>query len=241
MRRVKLSEALGINLDEVNIIAVLGGGGKTTTLRTLAMELKGLGLKVLNATSTGIYIPEFNEYDNVFIGKIPLEFVPSNGSITYFAETNDGVKLRLKNIELINEIIDRNIFDIVLMEADGSKGFPIKAPAEHEPVVSKHTNITIGIIGLDCLGSPIDENHVHRPELLRKITKSDIIDIKVIVDLARYKDGLFKNSKGKKILLLNKADDEERINAGRELKKLLSKDGLKVIIADIQSGNYDII
>lgn len=238
---MKLFEILGINSNESNIIAIVGGGGKTTTLRILATELKSLGLKVLNATSTGIFCPKEDEYDSLFIGAIPEEFIPPKGTITYVGQVKEGIKLKLKNIEFIDEIITRSIFDIVLMEADGSKGLPIKAPDNHEPVISKHTKMTIGIIGLDSLGTRIDEENVHRPEMLKKITQGNIVDIDTILDLVKHEEGLFKSSKGKKILILNKADDEERIKAARMIKKALFNDQLKVIIADIQSGNYDIM
>ena len=238
---MKLFETLGINLSKSNIIAIVGGGGKTTTLRILARELKSLGLKVLNATSTGIFCPDEDEYDSLFIEDLPEEFIPSKGTITYVGQVKEGIKLKLKNIEFIDKIINRSIFDIVLMEADGSKGLPIKAPDNHEPVISKHTTMTIGVIGLDSLGTTIDENNVHRPELLEKITQGNIVNIDTIVDLVKHKEGLFKNIKGKKVLILNKADDEERIKAGRKIKKALSSEELKIIIADIQSGNYDIL
>lgn len=238
---MKLYKALKLDLNKANNIAIVGGGGKTTTLRILATELKNLGLSVLNATSTGIFCPKEEEYDNLFIGSLPADFIPPKGTITYVGQVKEGVKLKLKNIEFIDEIINRSTLDIVLMEADGSKGLPIKAPSNHEPVISKHTTMTIGVIGLDSLGTSIDETNVHRPDVLREITKATIVNIDTILSLVKHKEGLFKNSRGEKILILNKACNEDRIRAGREIKKALSGENLIVIIADILSGNYDII
>lgn len=241
MKKVKLFEALNLVINKKNIIAVVGGGGKTTTIKTLAMELKGLGLKVLNATSTCIFVPKENEYDALFIGDLPMEFIPSKGTITYIGQVSDGIKLKLKDIDFIDEIINRNIFDLVLMEADGSKGLPIKAPNNQEPVISKFTNISIGIIGLDSLGTRIDDQHVHRPEIFREIVNKDIIDLNGVVDLVKHEKGLFKNSRGRKILILNKANNQERIKRAREIKRALSSEDIRILIADIQSGRYDII
>ena len=40
-----LYESLGININEKNIISFVGGGGKTTSIYTLASELSNLGKK----------------------------------------------------------------------------------------------------------------------------------------------------------------------------------------------------
>ncbi|MCA1949561.1 MAG: putative selenium-dependent hydroxylase accessory protein YqeC, partial [Treponema sp.] len=61
-------------------------------------------------------------------------------------------------------------WDLVLAEADGSKHLPVKAPAEHEPVLPDLCDIVLGCVGLDCLGLPMDEAHVHRPALFGAVT-----------------------------------------------------------------------
>ena len=235
---MKLYKVLDLDINRKNIVSLVGGGGKTTTINTLAREFKELDKKVLVATSTGIFYPEKCQYDNVFIKELPLEFQPSKGSITYYAQFYDGLKLKTGDIHLIDEIIQREIFDIVLIEADGSKTMPIKAPALHEPVISKYTNITIGLIGMDSLGVNIDENNVHRPELLRNIVNKNIIDSEAIFKLVIHNDGLFKNSSGKKILILNKAHSEEIIYKAREVKNDLQQEEIRVIIGDIKTGHY---
>ncbi len=235
---MKLYKVLDLDINRKNIVSVVGGGGKTTTINTLASEFKELDKKVLVATSTGIFYPGKSQYDNVFIKELPLEFQPSKGSITYFAQIYDGLKLKTEDIQLIDEITQREIFDIVLIEADGSKTMPIKAPALHEPVISQYTNITIGLVGMDSLGVNIDEEHVHRPELLRNIVNNDIIDSEAIVKLIIHNDGLFKSSRGRKILILNKADSDELIYKAREIKKDLQQEEIRVIIGDIKTGNY---
>lgn len=235
---MKLYKVLDLDINRKNIVSVVGGGGKTTTINTLASEFKELDKKVLVATSTGIFYPGKSQYDNVFIKELPLEFQPSKGSITYFGEINNGIKLKTENIGLIDEIIERNLFDIILIESDGSKTFPIKAPAIHEPVISNNTNITIGLIGMDSIGVKIDEEHVHRPELLKEIVQKDYVDSEAIVKLVKHKAGLFKCSKGEKILLLNKADNEEKISAAREIKENLYSEDIRVIIGDIKTEYF---
>ena len=52
-----LYKALGIDLKEKNIISFVGGGGKTTSVYTLARELSNLGKKVLVTTTTHMHMP----------------------------------------------------------------------------------------------------------------------------------------------------------------------------------------
>ena len=53
-----LYEALEINIEEKNIISFVGGGGKTTSIYTLAKELSKLGKKVVVTTTTHMHMPE---------------------------------------------------------------------------------------------------------------------------------------------------------------------------------------
>lgn len=54
--------------------------------------------------------------------------------------------------------------DYVLVEADGSKHLPLKAHANHEPVIPEGNNYTILVVGTHGLGQPISKA-THRPEL----------------------------------------------------------------------------
>lgn len=237
---MQLFEILGIDLDKNSVISVVGGGGKTTTILMLGGELKEIGKKVLITTSTAIFIPDNSSYHDLFIKEVPKDFSPQTGTVTYYAEEKDEFKLKTKKIALIEEIIKRKIFDFVLIEADGSKGMPIKAPASHEPVISRHTSLTIGVIGLDSLGTEINNINVHRPELLKKLINDDInkIDINVIVKLVLNENGLFKNCYGKKILLLNKANNTLRISQAIVIKEKLKDTDIGVVIGDVKSSLY---
>jgi len=240
VKRVKLYKELKLDLKDTNIISVVGGGGKTTTITTLARELKIEGKKVLISTTTGIFIPNRNSYDNIFIGRFPNKFKPQSSSITYYAERVDGIKLKTGDISKIENVIERDVFDFILLEADGSKGKPIKAPASHEPVISKYTTVIIGVIGLDCLGTTINDDNVHRPELLIKLAEDGVktVDIDLILALIKSKNGLYKNSIGRKILFLNKANNNYRICKAAEIKERLKDDDIKVFSGDIKSNRY---
>jgi molybdenum cofactor cytidylyltransferase len=64
---------------------------------------------------------------------------------------------------------DRPDVDVILIEADGSRSRPFKAPGEHEPVVSELTTILVPIAGLNAIGLPLNEDSVHRAELISSL------------------------------------------------------------------------
>ena len=99
---------------------------------------------------------------------------------------------------------------LILVEADGSKRLPVKAPAAYEPVVPGRTDLVVGVVGLDALGWPMDERTVHRPERFAAVTgcaPGTPIAWDHVVALARHPDGLFKGAPGRRVVLLNKVDE----------------------------------
>ena len=54
--------------------------------------------------------------------------------------------------------------DVLLIEADGSRRLPLKAPAGHEPVIIPETDAVIGCAGLTCIGKTWEAG-CFRPEL----------------------------------------------------------------------------
>lgn len=228
-------DKLGIDINKSGIISFVGGGGKTTTIKKLASELKSSDKKVLCTTSTSIEIFDEKNYDHLFIKEIPKDYIPNLGSITVFGEYIKNERFYTSSIELIEELIQRNIFDYILIESDGSRQHPIKAPNTTEPVLSKFTTITVGVVGLDCLGQTVTEA-VHRPEIFKEIIgveDNHLIEYIDIVNLVRYESGLFKNSIGRKVLYLNKVK-EEQMEVVNQIKERLV--GLDI---DVEIGMFE--
>lgn len=238
---MEICKGLKLNPNKREILSFVGGGGKTTTIFTLGEELKYLGKKVLITTSTNISNPK-EGYDYYFLGNIPGDFKPTNGSITIVGEEAKGRKLVGLSLKKLDKIIEDKIFHYILIEADGAKRMPIKALAKHEPVVSKYTTKTFGIIGIDSLDKLI-KKIVHRPELFIKIVDKNL-DEKVleedIVKLVLHSKGLFKDAKGEKILFLNKINNEEALARGYKIRKELEKKAFPgmIILGDIKKGVF---
>lgn len=240
MAKMKFYKMIGLDLNKKHVISFVGAGGKSTSMDTLAKELKMEGKKVLVTTTTVLFQPQHRDNDKFILGKLPQGYTPLNGSITLLGKSMDNSKIRGISTEHVKEIHRGEIFDIILVEADGARMKPLKAPANHEPVVPNFSTITIGVIGLDSIGMPLDDNHVHRPEILSSILNVElphIVNENDIINLVVHKEGIFKRANGKRIILFNKACNDERIRLGSKIQvELLGKGYKDVYIVDIETN-----
>jgi probable selenium-dependent hydroxylase accessory protein YqeC len=63
----------------------------------------------------------------------------------------------------------RPLSQIYTIEADGSRGHPLKAHAAHEPLIPKQAERILYVVGADGIGKKVIEA-AHRPELYAKKT-----------------------------------------------------------------------
>ena len=150
-----LSDLLAIR---PGVTAVIGGGGKTTLLRTLGEELAGRGSRVLLCTTTKI-LP--------FPGlpcarrKAELEALRREHRLLCAGTPVPGTEKLTAPETPMAELARR--FDYVLVEADGAARRPLKAHAPHEPVIPTEANQTICVVGASGFGRTIADA-AHRPE-----------------------------------------------------------------------------
>jgi probable selenium-dependent hydroxylase accessory protein YqeC len=244
---MKVFEAIDVRLQDRKVISLVGGGGKTSIMYRLAEELKSNRMRVLVTTTTHIYYPDKSSYDQFFWWEDVKKAAIKRSDLGQASITVIGSRMiddkKMKGIDerCVKELYNSGIFDVILVEADGAKGKPIKAPAEHEPVIPECTSTLIGVIGIDCFGKKIDSLWVHRPEILTEVTGcalGDIIDDDVIEKLILSGDGLFKNcpKKAEKILFINKAEKKEYLEIAQRIGNsvlIQSPDIKKVLIGSI--------
>jgi probable selenium-dependent hydroxylase accessory protein YqeC len=202
------------------VVSLVGGGGKTSALFSLARSFADSGATVLASTTTRIFDPDSRtEPEGRGFGRVlaladptssdSIEAIRKAGPRLVLGSRREGDKLRGVATSAITSLA--GLFDLVLVEADGSRALPIKAPAAHEPQVPEASGIVIGVIGLDALGAPMDGRTVHRSELFGRLVgcaPGEAISVAHIVRLAASSDGLFKGAPAGalRVVLLNKAD-----------------------------------
>jgi len=229
---MKAIKCFDVDLNIRELISIVGGGGKTTTMFQLAKDLKAMNKKVLVTTTTAIYVPKPTDYDNLVIldKKITCSRYPDNTITIIGSKISSENKLIGIGEEYLSDLYKASIFDYIIVEADGSKRKPIKAPASHEPVIPTYTTKTIGVIGIDSLGKKINEENVHRPEIFADITRSkmeDRITEEILSRLIISEDGLFKGvpDASNKYVLINKADNKEDMLSAYRIKELVYDKG----------------
>jgi len=208
------------------VVALVGAGGKTSALFGLGEELAQGGARVLLTTTTHIYDPRLEEgrgFDRLVLDPA-LEFAGGQPGAELLVCARPGGPRRIvlaareepgtgKLKGLHPAWVDRlaGAFDFVLVEADGGKRLPVKAPADHEPTVPAQTGLVVGFIGLGCLGRPMDAAVVHRPERFGPVAgcaPGEPIRLEHLAVLARSPLGLFKGAPegARRALVLNQAD-----------------------------------
>jgi len=135
------------------ITALVGGGGKTTLMLQLARELAAGGARVIVTTTTHIFPPEGIPTGNPINADEVSHALLLEPLLCLGKPATNG-KLGAPDLSMA---MLSHLADYILVEADGAKRLPLKAPAEHEPVIPPDTRLVIAVAGLDGAGKPIKE------------------------------------------------------------------------------------
>ncbi|MDH3674204.1 MAG: selenium cofactor biosynthesis protein YqeC [Anaerolineae bacterium] len=258
---VDLSRALGLSSGDV--VAFVGGGGKTTAMFRLAKELAQVGSarpRVLTTTTTRIFAAQIKQ------APAYVSFDPASQTIDdirpqldHALRQNDYVLLIGRadpdsgkafgvEAEMIDALAATGSFDFIINEADGSRMRPLKAPAEHEPVIPHSTTIVVPVVGLDALGQPLQDEAVHRPERVSRLSGTPLgqpVTIDTISALVCHPQGGLKAvpAKARVMPLLNKLDHSSNLAEARDIaKKLLSCSRIEaVLIGAVQTADSPIV
>ena len=130
-----------------HVVSIIGGGGKTTLLYEMAGFCVKNDQKVLVTTSTHIYRPP-KEWHDQSLEAVERKFRTGRAAIIGSA-CRDPEKLSMPETELFEAA--RKKADLTLIEADGARHLPCKAPAEHEPALLSSSDLVIGVTGLSAL------------------------------------------------------------------------------------------
>ncbi|WP_423223289.1 selenium cofactor biosynthesis protein YqeC [Candidatus Amarolinea aalborgensis] len=214
---MNLSQAL--RLVRGDIVSFTGGGGKTTAMFCLAQELVSAGWQVVTTSTTRIFstqtrlAPCHLRLDQLTY--LPFELAAALAVHRHVVVTGptDDIQDKAPGVPAATvEAMSRMPgVDAVLVEADGARMRPLKAPAEHEPVVPACTTILAPVVGLDVLGQPLTEAHVHRPARVAALTglgPGEPVTPEIIARLLGQADGGLKGRPpGARVApLLNKLD-----------------------------------
>jgi len=143
------------------LIAAVGSGGKTTTLRKIAGHTKDKA--ILFTTTTHIYPISPPESRELLIDPSASQLAQalSQPGIICAGGLQESGKLGGLSQEALQQGL--KTADLVLYEADGSRRLPLKLHRPGEPVMLPDTDCCIVVAGLSALGQPVGKV-VHRYE-----------------------------------------------------------------------------
>jgi molybdenum cofactor cytidylyltransferase len=233
------SLADALRVERGAVVSFVGGGGKTTSMFRLAGELAAAGLRVVTTTSTHIAEDQIRlSPAYIHPGELAsLGRCLDRHGQCLVAGLPDG-KGRVFNIapEVILGLYKRRDVDCLLVEADGSKSRPFKAPAAHEPVVLGITTILVPIAGLNCVGRPLDDATVHRPGMAAALAHAALgsrITPAVVARVLAHPEGGAKGlPPGARLVpLLNKVDTGDVRTAEEIAEELLKHTNVDSVLA----------
>lgn len=158
-----------------DIVAIVGAGGKTTTMFALASALAERGLRVVTTKSTTIHRPSMARAPQLLItppDRWRTELPPvldAHPVVTVVTAAPTPRRYNGIQPEFAPELLRTSGADVLIVEADGARRRLLKAPADHEPAMPVGATVVIPVVCLAAVGRPLAERHVHRPELAAEI------------------------------------------------------------------------
>ena len=218
-----------LGLKSGDSVALMGAGGKHTLMARLKQELTAAGIPVLLTSSTNLHRPTGERQS-------PLFLVRQHPN--WSAELTERLRLR-QAVYLLEQDLGRGMLKglepelmihlrrehpqaVMVIKTDGARKRAFKAPGPDEPVIPPFADVCVLIAGLDSVGRPLDERHVHRPEIIARFAEVEIdspvtpeIVARVVAHPRAY---LHKCPPGaKRVLYLSKARAEQDRHHAREV------------------------
>jgi len=210
------------------VYTLVGAGGKSTGVRKIAAFISGLGIRSRLTTTTRIGVEEFSAYpiatvrDDMELRRCVLSGEPCmvvSGGVE--AGKHTGVDPSwIEHCAIPADLV-------LLVEGDGSRRKPIKAPTAREPVIPANTSEVFALMGASAFDETVDSERCYNPEgVLALLGKGHyVFDTPSLVMLAADARGCMKGvlpSMGFH-LIVNQGDLEDKRESARAMLRALSR------------------
>ena len=147
------------------VYTLVGAGGKSTGMRKIAGFLSGRGIRVRLTTTTRIGVEEFSAYPVVTARNDEelLRCVTADEPCLVISGGVEGEKHvgpgpdRIERLAIPDDLV-------FLIEGDGSRRMPIKAPTAREPVIPANTSTVFALMGARAFDERVDAGQCYNPE-----------------------------------------------------------------------------
>jgi molybdenum cofactor cytidylyltransferase len=132
----------------------------------------------------------------------------------------------------------------LIIEADGSRSRPVKAPAKYEPAIPKFVDTVVVVSGMSALGKRLTSKWVHRAEIyadLSGIKVGDNISQEAICRVLTHPSGGLKGipKHSRRVTLLNQIDSRESLAIVEKMRDSLLDYYDAVVVCGYRSKLYD--
>lgn len=236
-------------------LALVGSGGKTTALFRLASELAGSGrwpgALVTATTHLGSHqlaladrqrlISHSQQMEDFARECAELGGLPAG--VTLLTGPAQGERVAGLSGELLDAAwaLAEKYAAPLLVEADGSRRLPLKAPADHEPPIPAWVDQVVVAAGLSGLGAPLSEATVFRPERfadLSGLAPGDPVTPQALAQVLLHPQGGLKNipTGARRVALLNQADRPNQQAAALQIAGQLIPTYAAVLTGRLENG-----
>jgi molybdenum cofactor cytidylyltransferase len=220
---LRLSELRLGDLPRSLSLAFVGAGGKTGAVFNLASEIleTGFSKSVFVTTTTHLSVEQTQLGDHhlevatlydlsKLKDEIPKGMLVFTAPLSQVVDREPGKAVGGLNgdaLEWLHHLGQRMQVPL-LIEADGSRMRPLKAPTAHEPAIPDWVDAVVVVAGLKGLGLPLSDVTVHRPEIfssLSGISPGEMIIPAALARVLSHPAGGLKNipRQARRIVLLN--------------------------------------
>ncbi len=227
-------------------IALVGAGGKTTALFQLAWQFQSQienhqSSIVTTTTHLGAWQVAQADHHLIVTEDTPLPELDTLEGVILVTGALDGDRFPSPPRQTLDHLRDhcaaRGLS--LLIEADGARGRPLKAPAAHEPAIPDFVDTVIVVAGLSGLGKPLTDDFVHRPHrfsTLSGLPLNQPVTPEALTRVLTHPDGGLKNIPpgARRVTLLNQADTPELQSIGGRMAKSLLNEFDSVIVCALQ-------
>ncbi len=206
-------------------LALVGAGGKTTTLFQLGQALVASGQvrTALLTTTTHLGTWQVQAADHHVVvehaaqvealgADLPAGVLVCTGPAEAGGEMDRLPGLAPQALDALVRLADAHALPL-LLEADGSRMRPLKAPAAHEPAILPWVEQVVVVAGLSGLGQPLSAETVHRPgqfAALSGLAEGSVITPQALAAVLVHPQGGLKNipPQARRSVLLSQANTD---------------------------------
>jgi probable selenium-dependent hydroxylase accessory protein YqeC len=199
------------------LVSFIGGGGKTTLMEFTARKAARAGYRVLVTTTTRIWPPSSMPFLAMEGEEIDCDKIRDSWQRSLILCIGRGIMGEGKVSGLTPDLACRmsNLFPeaIVLCEADGSAGRPLKVHGDHEPVIPACSTTVAVVAGLDAVGRAASARMIHRFEMFQSLYPHETVISPDTVGRVLVEAGRRAPDTAHVVYVMNKADASQSVSA----------------------------